>query len=134
MSVKNSSNAGKNQQSQRGKNEKTVAAQFKKGYDPRRNMKGRPKSFDQLRALGQDIGEQIATLKDGTPILWNGQEITFAEFILLAWATDKKQMDKFIEYAYGKVPQPIMGTGTDGKIELVVTYANDPDRKPPETP
>jgi hypothetical protein len=90
---------------------------FAKGYDPRRNLKGRPKSFDQLRALAQDIAEQIATKADGTPLKWNGQEITFAEFVLLSWVTDKKYLEKFVDVAYGKVPQPVDVTSGGEKIQ-----------------
>jgi hypothetical protein len=89
--------------------EASKATQFKKGYDPRRNLNGRPKAFDDFRKLAQDIGEQIATTKDGTSLKWNGQEVTWAEFILLSWLTDKKYMEKFSDIAYGKVPQPITG-------------------------
>lgn len=80
---------------------------FNKGYDPRRNLKGRPRKFDEFRALALDIAEQTATTKDGQTILWNGQEITFAEFVLLSWVTDKKYLDQFAQIAYGKVPDEI---------------------------
>lgn len=71
---------------------------FKKGYDPRRNLKGRPKSFDQLRELAQ----MLANTKIG-----NGKDdgdITVVQNILYQMATDKKLMTDFLEYAYGKVP------------------------------
>lgn len=99
---KNGSNTADKQP--KGKKVMPEGEPFKKGYDPRRNMKGRPKAFDQWRALAQDIGAQIATKKDGDPLLWNGQEITVAELILLSWAGDKKTMKEFAEVAYGKVP------------------------------
>ncbi len=91
----------------KGKNEMPSGVPFKKGYDPRRNMKGRPKAFDQWRALAQDVMQQIATNKKGTPIKWNGEEVTFAEFVLLSWAMDKKYQEKIVEAAFGKVPQPL---------------------------
>lgn len=91
--------------------------QFKKGYDPRRNMNGRPKAFDQWRKLAQDIGEQIATKKTGEPLLWNGQEITFAELVQLSWITDKKFMEKWAEAAFGKVPTDVNLNNPDGSLK-----------------
>lgn len=116
------SNTGKKleKSSRRGQTEASKKTQFAKGYDPRRNLKGRPKSFDQLRALAQDIAEQIATKADGSPLKWNGQEITFAEFVLLSWVTDKKYLEKFMDVAYGKVPQPITGKDGESLIQPIV--------------
>lgn len=86
---------------------------FKKGkgvdIDPRINTKGRPKSFDQLRALFQGIGEQ--------PIVINGKTYTRAEAIGLAMSADKKLMRDFLEYAYGKVPQAVDVTTKGEKIQ-----------------
>ena len=90
---------------------------FNKGYDPRRNLKGRPRSYDQLRELGLDIAEQIATSKDGQAITWNGQEITFAEFIMLGWAMDKRLQERFIAYTYGNVPQDLNLSNPDGTLK-----------------
>jgi hypothetical protein len=121
MASRNTSNTGKKLVKSKAKGKRGAhlpdvneATQFKKGYDPRRNLKGRPRSFDQFRALAQDIAEQIATTKDGTPLTWNGQEITFAEFVLLSWVTDKKYLEKFAEAAFGKVPQ----SGTNLNIDM----------------
>jgi len=105
---------------------------FKKGYDPRRNLKGRPKSFDQFRALAKDIAEQIATTASGTALKWNGQEITFAEFALLSWATDKKYLEKFIEVAYGKVPDKL--EIDDKRKAYLVVSPDDWKKKPKEEP
>lgn len=68
---------------------------FKKGYDPRRNLKGRPKSFDQLRELAQILANSKAD---------DDSNVTIVQDILYQMATDKKLMKDFLEYAYGKVP------------------------------
>jgi hypothetical protein len=86
---------------------------FTKG-DPRINRKGRPKAFDEFRALAIQIGSEPATKPDGTPILWNGKPITWAEYALRTWLTDKRLLEKFVEAAFGKVPLPIQHSGEDG--------------------
>jgi len=108
----------------KGKRKMPKGEPFKKGYDPRRNMKGRPKAFDGWRALGVDIGEQIATTRDGKPILWNGQEITFAEFVQLTWITDKKYMENWAEVAYGNPPKDVNLYNPDGSLNDTETIYN----------
>ena len=77
---------------------------FVKG-DPRINRRGRPKSFDALRALAQEIAHEEA-LSAGQPIIINGHKVTATEAILRQWATSKNpQLQRaFLEIAYGKVP------------------------------
>ena len=69
---------------------------FKSGYDPRRNTKGRPKSFDELRELFQKIAHDEVEV--------DGKKMTRAEAIGILMTTDKDKMEKFLEFAYGKVP------------------------------
>lgn len=90
------------------------------GFDKRKeqiNRKGRPKSFDALRALAQSIANEVAVTKgvidkDGTvrvppgPVIIEGHVATVAEMILRSWANSKdpRLVIAFFEYAYGKVP------------------------------
>lgn len=99
---------------------------FSKG-DPRINRKGRPKSFDKLRALAVDIASEQAMNQNGTPVLWNGKPVTNAELMLRMWLTDKKYQKDFAEVAFGKVPLAV-DVDASGKIELVVRYANSDDK------
>jgi len=87
---------------------------FVKG-DPRINRKGRPKTFDALRTLAQQIAHEAAQT-GGQPLVINGHTVTVAEAILRQWATSKNpQLQRaFIEVAFGKVPD---------KVEI----ANSPD-------
>ncbi len=99
---------------------------FVKG-DPRINRKGRPASFDALRALAQEIAHEPLQAKDGQPLLVNGKRVTVTEFIMRRWAnsSDPRQQQAFIEIAYGKTPTVVMGAG-GGPIEIKVIYDNNP--------
>ena len=82
-----------------------------KGFDahPERiNKKGRPKSFDQLRALFQDIASETIEIQ--------GKKYTRAQAIGIAMSMDKKHMREFLEFAFGKVPDKVEGTGEGGAI------------------
>jgi len=85
-------------------NSNTVPKQLKpfvKG-DPRINRKGRPKSFDAIRALAQEIAHEPITVV-------NGHKSTVVEQILRKWASSSNpQLQRaFIEIAFGKVPDKI---------------------------
>ena len=84
---------------------------FVKG-DKRINRKGRPKSFDQLRALAQQIAHE--------PIS-EGNTITVAEAILRTMA--KENPARFVEIAYGKVPDEVQQSG-EVKHTITVEYVN----------
>ena len=109
---------------------------FTKG-DPRINRKGRPKSFDALRALAQQIAHEPITEV-------NGHMATTAEMILRKWASSPNPLLQrgFIEIAFGKVPDKIELSGIDGgriKIEAydynnaiaVITARPGPDSETP---
>ena len=102
---------------------------FKKN-DPRINRKGRPKSFDALRALAQQIAHEAA-LKNGEPLVIEGHIITVTEAILRTWAQSKdpRLQQAFIEVAFGKVPQRQELSGPDGGAIIIDwgDYATDTD-------
>jgi hypothetical protein len=103
-------------------------SKFVKG-DPRINRKGRPKSFDALRALAQEIAHETAQ-SGGADVVMNGHKVTVAEAILRTWAQSKNPqlVKSFIEIAFGKVPDNI---NVDEVLRVIVEYADEIDPTPP---
>jgi len=92
---------------------------FVKG-DPRINRKGRPRSFDELRKLGQAIAHETVTDK-------RGERITVAEAILWSWAESKQPIlqKAFIEYAFGKVPDKLETNPLEQRKTLILHYGHE---------
>jgi hypothetical protein len=104
---------------------------FRKG-DPRINRKGRPKSFDGLRSLAQEIAHEAA--KQGNqPVVIDGHVVTVTEAIMRQWAMSKdpRLQQKFIEVAYGQVPSVTRLEGQDGgPMVIKVVYENEDNADP----
>ncbi len=104
---------------------------FRKG-DPRINRKGRPKSFDGLRSLAQEIAHEAA--KQGNqPVVIDGHVVTVTEAIMRQWAMSKdpRLQQKFIEVAYGQVPSVTRLEGQDGgPMVIKVIYENEDNADP----
>ena len=79
---------------------------YKSGAEWKGNRKGRPKTFDEARALAQAILHRELVTKDG-------KKISVAEAILTSWAKTKEQQHKLIELAFGKVPDKLDTTIED---------------------
>lgn len=81
---------------------------FKKG-DTRINRRGRPRSFDELRKLAQQIAHE-AVIKDDA-------KVTRVEIIMRQWAQSKdpRLVQAFINYAYGTPPTKTEVTGANGE-------------------
>lgn len=102
-----------------------TSGSFVKG-DKRINRRGRPKSFDALRALAQTIAHE--DISDG---------MTVTEAILRKWAgsKDPRLQLQFMEVCFGKVPNPVEISGKDGKqLEIVVRRGKDIRRLDTTTP
>lgn len=100
---------------------------FKKGGDPRIWKGGRPRSFDGLRELAQQIANEVATDSEGKALVRDGHSLTVAEAIMRKWAASKdtRLQIAFVEIAYGKVPTKHEVTGADdGPVRIMVEYVN----------
>lgn len=91
---------------------------FKKN-DPRIWRGGRPKSFDALRSLAQEIAHETAKA-GGNVVIIDGHTATVSEVILRQWAQSKNPQlqQKFIEVAFGKVPTQVELSGVVANVEM----------------
>ena len=96
----------------------------KGGFQERKhqiNRKGRPKSFDALRELAQQIAHEEAKAGDKAIVIGN-HKVTIAEAILRSWASSKNpQLQRaFVEIAFGKVPDALDITSKGEALKDVV--------------
>ena len=92
--------------------------------DVRINREGRPKGFDQMRALAREIACETVTLS-------NGRRVSCAEAILRSWLTSPEPMLQklFLEYCFGPVPPTKLdvAAGLENKspINLRLHYSHE---------
>jgi hypothetical protein len=101
---------------------------FVKG-DPRINRKGRPRSFDQLRKLAQEIADEKVT--DG-----HGNKIALVQAILRSWVESKEPMlqKAFMEYAFGKVPDKLETNPLENKTPLILHFGHERAKRDRQQP
>lgn len=99
------------------------STQFKKG-DPRINRNGRPKSFDTLRKLAQQIAHEEATSRGQTIIIDNQKQTNIT---MLMRDLMQSNPVKFLEYAFGKPKEEIDVTSGGEQIKFIFGGANIED-------
>jgi hypothetical protein len=98
----------------------------KGGFQERKqhiNRKGRPRSFDELRRITQEIGREKITIG-------NGEVMTRVERILRDWSESKdvQKQIAFVQYGYGK-PVDKIETNLEPKQILRLHFAHEFDDK-----
>ena len=97
---------------------------FVKG-DPRINRKGRPKSFDKLRELAVSLANEAAIdAATKGPLLVKGHAATEIEMLMRQMMHDNPA--RFVEIAFGKVPDEVKLSGSVSVIK--VTVKDDTDK------
>lgn len=90
----------------------------KGGFQERKhqiNRNGRPKDSQSLSALIRRIGHEIATTKDGQPLLGpDGRPMTVVEAVIRQRFQDKRYQGEMLDRGWGKVPMAVEHTGKDG--------------------
>lgn len=101
---------------------------FQKGADPRRNTKRRPKSFDMLRKLAQEVAGEVLTGVDGA-------DVTRVEALLRVMSSSRNPADRktFLEYAYGKPKESVDITSNGQTLNWKDFIASDEDEKDTKT-
>jgi hypothetical protein len=100
----------------------------KGGFQERKqhiNRKGRPRSFNQIRALAQSIAHEKIT--DA-----NGEVMTRVECILHDWSESKdvQKQIAFVQYGYGKPVDRVELDELKPKIKLRLFYAHEDPSHP----
>jgi hypothetical protein len=91
---------------------------FKKGNDPRRNVKGRINTQDKLKAkILAKLNKQA--LAKGEPLLIDGNPVTNLDVILDQWMKSEKRQALLMEYGFGKVPQALDLTSGGKELQAV---------------
>jgi hypothetical protein len=107
-------------------NNQKVGRPFAKG-DVRINRKGRPLHFDAFRKLAQQISHEEVTLS-------NGRKMSVIEALLRSRVRSKEPalQIKFLEIAFGKVPDRVETIGLENNPTLILHYAHEmPGYVPP---
>lgn len=106
---------------------RSLSTRFVKG-DPRCWRGGRPKTFNAVRKLVQQISNEEVTDK-------NGEKMRRIEKIMRSWATSQSPILQlsFIQYGFGKPPEKVEVEGA-GLQNVIVRFAASMREQSPELP
>jgi len=99
---------------------------FTKG-DPRINRKGRPSNFDALQKLTIELAHEVATTKDGAPVVRADHRVTVVEAVLRQWlqSGNFQKQQAALQIAFGKVPDVTRHEGADGGPVVIKVVRED---------
>jgi len=109
---------------------------FKKGYDPRRNLRGVPKTALEVKKRFEKIGAELLLLKEKVPIPGTDEyetvqyEITRMDAMLRRMYSSNSPADRkeILERVAGKVPQAVTVGGPNGEA-LIPTPDKEADAR-----
>ena len=108
---------------------KELGKPFKKGYDPRRWLQGRPKkpaSQKTAEELVQHVIWEILSEEILNPA--TGEKVDRLRAMLRSMTTNKNMQDKILDRVLGKVAQPVeLGEGGDGLQIKIIKASDDKD-------
>lgn len=99
---------------------------FKKGFDPRRNIKGRISTRPDLVAAIERAANMKLFNDNGKPLILDGEQVTRLDAVIRTAFTGRTPSDKrfliwLLEFWHGKPKEIIEQTG---EITLTVKYQN----------
>ena len=107
----------------------------KGGFQERKhqiNRKGRPRTFDALRAVTLDMFSRPALDGNGKAILIENKPATLIEVVMwkMIHSKDPREVQYAVQVAFGKVPDVQELTGKDGgPVTLTVVYDETKPRR-----
>ena len=95
---------------------------FQKGFDPRRNLDGRPKDVDYLRAFVQELLDEEITVPANKETGIPERKVHLLRSMLLGMALGNAAADHIalLQYGYGKIPDEIVFTVDD--LKKIIDY------------
>ena len=103
---------------------------FKKGYDPRRNLRGVPKEAIQARKFFRKIGAELITIKEKQN---NGEDVEYEVTRLEDWVRSKfggkssKDFETVLKVLYPGLLKEEVDVNNSGEVKVVIEYIDDQD-------
>ena len=101
---------------------------FKKGYDPRRNIRGVPKEAIQARKFFRKIGAELITIKEKQE---NGEDVEYEVTRLEDWVRSKfggkssKDFETVIKILYPGLLKDEVDVNNKGEVKVIIEYSDD---------
>jgi hypothetical protein len=96
---------------------------FKKGYDPRRNMKGMPKDAIAVRKMIRKLASELITTKEGG----KSREVTRLQKLVLGMLGSDSPVDRvnILKALYPELFEEKLNIKNSGPVKLNVIYVDN---------